>query len=149
MHQMMGGGKKTSSSNSNPLMGLATSFLGGGSHGSSGSKPNASPASSLVGALAGQFMAAGKKTDEKPPVANYSGAQPSGQGQNQGGFLGGMFGGHNQQQQGQQVCSKLAMKTHNANIFTQGGNYGYSQHNNPSGGYSGAAPPSCKMPEIS
>lgn len=105
LNQFLSGGKKPSggSSNNSGLVGMATSFLSSGGS-SSASKPASSPAAGIVGALAGQFLGGGKKTEKPPQNQNYSGASPT-QGQGHGGgfmdSVTGMFGGGHSQPQSQ------------------------------------------------
>jgi hypothetical protein len=101
MNQLLGGGKKqkqSSSHNSNPLVGLAGQFLGGGGkHSSSGGGGHSSSGpAGMLGALAGGLMGGNKPKPTQQ--TNYSGSSNPSQGQSHGGgfmdSVGGMFGGH-------------------------------------------------------
>lgn len=102
LHSQGGGGKQ-----SNPLLGLAGQFIGGGKQHQPQQSANAG-AAGLVGALAGSFLSGGKKPNEGPQQS-YSGQQPQ-YGQQSGlmGKLGGFLGG---QSSGGHVCHTSNFET--------------------------------------
>lgn len=89
MHKQSGG---HSNQQSNGLMGLATSMLGGGKTHQGSSSGGGSAASGIVGALAGSLLGGKKQNNQQQ--ANYSGAPQQQHSSGMMGSLGGMFGGH-------------------------------------------------------
>ncbi|KAK8161430.1 hypothetical protein IWX90DRAFT_267847 [Phyllosticta citrichinensis] len=108
---------------SSGIGGLASSFLGGGSHGSSHAQSSSSHNSGtggLVGQLASGLLGGSKPHAQQQSHGNSTSSHQSGL----SGVLGGILGSsHSSSQQQQQQ------------------NYGYSSSGAPSGGYSGTAPP--------
>lgn len=107
MQQLLNSGKnkygsnQSSSGSGSGLTGLASQFLSSGSHNSNtGNSNGSSGAAGIVGALAGSLL--GGKKPNNQAQNSYSGNAPQQQ-QSGGGFLGGMFNGHNGS-----VCASLS-----------------------------------------
>jgi hypothetical protein len=76
---------------SNPLVGLAGQFIGGGSHNSNNHSSNAG-AAGLVGALAGSLLNGGKKPGQGPQQSYSGQTQQGANSQQHGGLMGGLTG---------------------------------------------------------